>query len=169
MTFVVPLVGDKLKINDNDGTFVVTSYTNMKTEPAVYVDAGDGENNVVHFYDIAEINDVSVDYNRTSKTFNALGMLKRKFNIPQPGDVLEVSRKSPDGEVEDVSITVKGVKLHNKAEGVSRGLISCDQEACYDLLSIKSIDRKEGSEKFDMKKFRKYYFDYLPYGKKAPK
>lgn len=169
MSFIVPVAGDKLKIVDNDSQFVVTSYTNMKTEPAVYVDAQEGENNIVYFYDISEINDVKVDFNRSSKTFESLGMLKRRYNLPQPGDVLTVNKKTPDGEMEEGEITVKNIKLHNKAEGVSRGLIACDEEACYDILAIKNITRKSGSEKFDPKKFQKYYFDYLPYGKKSTK
>jgi len=169
MPFIVPVAGDKLKIVDNDAQFVVTSYTNMKTEPAVYVDAGEDENNIVYFYDISEINDVKVDYNRGSKTFESLGMLKRRYNLPQPGDTISVKKKTPDGEMEDGETTVKNIKLHNKTEGISRGLVVCDEDTCYDLLSIKSITRKSGSEKFDSKKFQKYYFDYLPYGKKSSK
>lgn len=169
MPFIVPLAGDKLKIVDNDAEFVVTSYTNMKTEPAVYVDAQEGENNIVYFYDISEINDVKVDFNRSSKTFESLGMLKRRYNLPQPGDTMTVNKKTPDGEMEEADVVVKNIKLHNKAEGVSRGLVVCDEDACYDLLSIKNVNRKSGSEKFDPKKFQKYYFDYLPYGKKSTK
>lgn len=165
MSFIVPVTGDKLKIVDNDSQFVVTSYTNMKTEPAVYVNAQEGENNVVYFYDISEINDVKVDFNRSSKTFDSLGILKRKFNLPQPGDTITVRKKTPDGELEDSDVIVKNIKLHNKSEGISRGLVVCDEDTCYDLLSIKNIIRKTGSEKFDLKKFQKYYFDYLPYGK----
>jgi hypothetical protein len=167
--FVVPVSGDKLKIADNDTPFVVTSYTNLKQEPAVYVDASEGENNIVYFYDIIEINDVKVELNRSSKTFESLGILKRKFNLPQPGDVLSVTRKTPDGEMEDAQVTVKAIKLHNKTEGISRGLSVVGDESSYDLLSIKDIERKNGSEKFDPKKFQKYYFDYLPYGKKSSK
>jgi hypothetical protein len=162
----VPIPGDKIKTVDNDGTFVVTSYTNLKAEPAVYIDASDGENNIVYFYDIEEINDVKVDYNKSAKVFESLGMLKRRFNIPQSGDVISVKRKGADGELEDAKITVKNIKLHNKAEGISKGLVFCDDESCYDLKSILSIDRKVGSEKFNKPKFEKYYFDYLPYGKK---
>ncbi len=167
MSFIVPVVGDKLKIVDNDGTFVVTSYTNMKAEPAVYVDANEGENNIVYFYDISEINDVKVEFNRGPKLFDSLGMLKRRFNLPQPGDTITVTRKNPAGETETVDVVVKNLKLHNKSEGVSRGLVVCDEDACYDILTIKNIVRKSGSEKFNQQKFQKYYFDYLPYGKKS--
>lgn len=167
MAFVVPLAGDKIKITDNDADFVVTSYTNLKQEPAVYIDAQDGENNIIYFYDITEINTVKVDYNRSAKLFDALGILDRKFNIPQPGDTITVPKENADGETEDLGVTVKSIKLHNKAEGTSRGLISCDPDACYDLLQIKNIDRKSGSEAFDAKRFQKYYFDYLPYRQKS--
>jgi len=169
MAFIVPVAGDRITVVDNESPFIVSSYTNMKQEPAVYVDAHEGENNIVYFYDISEINDVKVDFNRNSKTFESLGMLKRRFNLPQPGDTITVHRKTPDGEMEDAEVIVKSIKLHNKAEGISRGLVVCDEETCYDLLSIKGIDRRTGSEKFDLKKFQKYYFDYLPYGKKTQK
>ena len=169
MAFVVPVAGDKIRVVDNDTVFMVTSYTNLKQEPAVYVDAGEGENNTVYFYDISEINDVKVDYNRSSKMFDSLGMLKRRYNIPQPGDVITVNTKNIDGGLEASDVTVKNVKLHNKPEGVSRGLLACGDDVCFDLVEIKNIVRKTGSESFDEKKFRKYYFDYLPYGKKSKK
>lgn len=167
MAFVVPVVGDNIKVTDNETPFKVTSYTNMKQEPAVYVDVPKGENNVVYFYDIEEINGVRVDFNRSSKMFETLGLLKRKQNLPQPGDEITVVGKSLDGSPEDVKTVVKAVKLHNKLEGLSRGLVVCDENTCYDLTQIKHIDRKTGSEKFDSAKFQKYYFDFLPYAKKS--
>lgn len=163
--FVVPVPGDMIMLSDSDIALQVTSYTNMKQEPAVYVDANDGENNVVYFYDISSINDVKVELNKSSKTFESLGMLKRRFNLPQPGDTITVNVKNIEGDLEDKSFTVKNIKLHNKAEGISRGLVVCEEETCFALNEIKNIERKSGSEKFDAKKFQKYYFDYLPYKK----
>jgi hypothetical protein len=166
MAFVVPVAGDSIKVVDNETPFKVTSYSNMKPEPAVYVDVPKGENNVVYFYDIEEINGVRVEYNRSAKLFDTLGLLKRKQNLPQPGDEISVAGQTPDGSPEDQKTVVKNVKLHNKLEGISRGLVVCDVNTCYDLTQIKQIDRKTGTEKFDAEKFQKYYFDYLPYSSK---
>jgi hypothetical protein len=169
MAFVVPVAGDKIKTEDNDNEFVVTSYTNLKQEPAVYIDALEGENNTIYFYDIQEINGVKVDHNRASKIFEALGVFKRKYNLPQPNDSIVVETESPAGETEEKTVKVKSIKLHNITEGKSRGLVVCDDEACYDLTQIKNVIRLSGGEKFDAKKFKKYYFDYFPYRGKSKK
>ncbi len=169
MSYIVPVTGDKIRIADNDSQFIVTSYTNLKIEPAVYIDAYDGENNIIYFHDIIEINDVQVELNKNAKIFESLGILKRRFNLPQPGDTITITKKSIDGINETENTIVKGIKLHNKAQGISNGLVVCDEDACYNLLSIDDIERKTGSEIFNKKKFQKYYFDYLPYGRKISK
>lgn len=152
---VVPLKNDKIETVDG-GIFRVVSYTNLKTDPAVYIDAADGENSVVYFQDIVSINGTKVSYHSANKTFEALGTVKRKYNLPQPGDIATVD------DTLDNQITVKTVKLHNKKAGVTKGLIFCEGSSCYELASIKSITRIDGSEHFDPQSFKKYYKDYLP-------
>lgn len=158
---VVPLKGDTITTTDGP-TFVVDSYTNYKPDPAVYVEVPRGQNSIVYFQDIEEINGVKVEYNKSSKVFTALGVIKRKYNLPQPKDIITVDRPgSPDDEGDNTT-EVKTPKLHNKAIGLSRGLVIIDRDDnMYSLTDIISIDRDIGGEHFDHKKFTKYYKDYL--------
>jgi hypothetical protein len=74
---IVPLKGDKLTTTDGP-EFTVDSYTNFKTDPAVYVDVPRGQNPIVYFQDIEQINGVKVEYNKATKVFTALGILSLK-------------------------------------------------------------------------------------------
>jgi hypothetical protein len=157
---IVPLKGDKVTTNDNL-EFIVDSYTNFKTDPAVYVDVPRGQNAIVYFQDIEQINDVKIEYNKASKVFTALGVVKRKYNLPQPKDVITVEKPGTPEDSGDDQATVKTPKLHNRSIGLSKGLVVVDtDDNVYGLGDIQNIDRAVGGEHFDRKKFLKYYKDY---------
>lgn len=159
---VVPIKGDKIKTSDNSEIRVVSSYTSLKQQPAVYLDKSTSYDSYVYFSDIVEINGVRVEYESSSKLFSALGPLKRKYNLPQPKDVIKIKliETSFKEEVEEVEVT--SLKLHNKNIGPTRGLLVCSKNANYDLSEVLDIDRKNGFEQFNKKKFQDYYIDYLP-------
>jgi len=157
---VVPIKGDKITTTEGQ-EFTVDSYTNYKVEPAVYIDVDHGQNPIVYFQDIEEINSVKVEYNKTSKLFTALGIIKRKYNLPQPKDTITIDNPSAPEDSPDETAQVKNLKLHNKAIGLSKGLAIVDtNDNTYTLPDVQDIDRDTGSEHFDRRKFLKYYKDY---------
>jgi hypothetical protein len=158
---VVPVKGDSITTKDGP-QFKVDSYTNYKTDPAVYVDVPPGQNSIVYFQDIEEINGVKVEYNKSAKVFTALGVIKRKFNLPQPKDLITVALPDSLEDGGDNDTNVKTLKLHSRAIGLSRGLVVLDTEDnVFSLSDITDIDREVGGEYFDRKKFAKYYKDYM--------
>lgn len=158
---VVPIKGDRITTKDGPD-FAVDSYTNYKTDPAVYVDVPRGQNPIVYFQDIDEINGVKVEYNKSSKTFTALGVIKRKYNLPQPKDTISIEREDRPEDAGDDDVEVKTLKLHNRAIGLSKGLVIIDTDDNVVALSdITDISRATGAEGFELKRFRKYYRDYI--------
>lgn len=159
---VVPIKGDKIITKDDSKPAIVSSYTNLKDEPAVYLQAGSSRERFVYFSDIVEINGVRVEYVTDSKVFDSLGPLKRRFNIPQPKDTIKVKLIEADYKEDVEAIEVTSIKLQNKKHGISRGLLACGKESCFTLVDIIDIERKVGSEHFDADRFQKYYIDYAP-------
>lgn len=158
---VVPIKGDTITTKDGP-QFKVDSYTNYKADPAVYVDVPAGQNSIVYFQDIEEINGVKVEYNKSSKVFTALGTIKRKYNLPQPKDVITVERPGSPDDAGDNDTTVKTPKLHNRAIGLSRGMVLIDvDDNVFSLSDVIDIEREVGGEHFDRKRFIKYYRDYM--------
>jgi hypothetical protein len=86
---IVPVKGDRIRTKDDSQYHRVSSFSSLKDEPAVYIKPA-GTDPFVYFSDIVEINGVRVEYDSSSKVFNALGPLKRKYNIPQPKDSIFV-------------------------------------------------------------------------------
>lgn len=160
--FVVPLSGDKIATKYDSTPLTVSSYTNLKNDPAVYIKPGTSQEQFIYFYDIASINGVKVEFNENSKVFNALGPIKRKFNIPQPKDLIKIKLLDVPFNNEFEEIEIKSIKLHNKKYGINRGLLSCSENSCFSLIDIIDITRNNWSEKFNQKAFKKYYLDYLP-------
>ena len=87
---VVPIKGDKIKTADNSDIRIVSTYTSLKDQPAVYLEKSTSADVYVYFSDIVEINGVRVEYEGGSKLFSALGPLKRKYNLPQPKDMIKI-------------------------------------------------------------------------------
>ena len=157
---IVPLKGDKVTISDGP-EFIVDSYTNFKADPAVYVDVPRGQNNIVYFQDIEQINDVKVEYNKATKVFTALGIVKRKYNLPQPKDTITVTKPGNPEDSEDNHAQVKNLKLHSRAIGLTKGLVLIDiDDNVYRLSDVQDIERAVGAEHFDQRKYLKYYRDY---------
>lgn len=165
--FVVPVAGDKVRTQDDSNYRVVSSYTNLKDEPSVYLTPGSSADRFLHFSDIVELNGVKVEYDNTSKTFNALGPLRRKFNLPQPRDTITVKLIDVPFKQEEAELEVSGLRLHNQRLGVSRGLLVICGESSFSLNELLDIKRNQGSERFDPKRFQRYYFDYLAVRVKA--
>lgn len=165
--FVVPVAGDKVRTKDDSSPRVVSSFTSLKDEPAVYLVPETSRERYIYFSDIVEINGVRVEYDSDSKTFDALGPLRRKYNLPQPGDTIKVKLIDVPFKDEVEEIVVDSLKLHNKKHGTTRGLLTCGKKSCFSLNDILDIDRKSWTEKFDRERFKKYYGDYLPTGLKS--
>lgn len=158
---IIPVRGDKIRTKDDSEYKYVTSYSSLKSEPAVYVRPA-GIDSFVLFDQIIEINGVKVEYDSSSKVFNSLGPIKRKFNIPQPKDIISVKLidASFNKEVENFEVT--GIKLHSKKYGSDRGLLIITKDGEFTINEILNIERTGWYEKFDFGKFKSYYFDYLP-------
>ena len=159
--FVVPVKGDKIRTKDDGSYKRVSSFSSLKDEPAVYVQPA-GNSPYVYFSDIVEINGVRVVYNSESKIFEALGPMKRKFNLPQPKDVIEVKLIEVPFKDETEKFTVTGIKLNSKKHTVGQGILVKCKEGQFSLSDIISIERTNWTERFDREQFKKLYFDYLP-------
>lgn len=157
---VVPLKGDVVSTDDGR-YFTVLEYTNYKPDPAVYIDVPAKQHNLLYFTDIHKINGIKVEYNKATKVFDAFGVVKRKFNIPQPKDTAMIL--DPHGQEDSTpqEIEIKTIRLHSRSLGLSRGLCILDADGnAYRLRDIQEIKRSYGYEAFDRKKFLKYYSDY---------
>lgn len=163
--FVVPISGDRIKTKDSGEIRKVSSFSSLKDEPAVYVSGG-GSDNYVYFSDIVEINGVTVEYNTDSKVFDALGPLKRRFNLPQPKDTIKV--KLIDVSYRDVleELEVTSLRLHSKKYGPGRGLLIITKVGEFSISDIKDVVHHGWKEQFNPERFQKYYFDYQSVGLK---
>lgn len=161
---VVPLSGDNIETTDG-GLYTVVSYTNYKPKgPAVYVTVQGAEQTsatpVIYFFDIQKIQDVHVEFDNSSKTFKAAGKIKRLYHLPQVNDKISILKDDTPADKDNDVIKVEKLKLHNKSEGISKGLLICGEDTCYMLDDILAIDRVIGSDSFDRRKFLKLYKDY---------
>ena len=163
---VVPVKGDRIKTTDDSVVRTVSSYTSLKDEPAVYLTASSDElagDNFVFFDKIVEINGVRVEYDDSSKMFKAMGPLKRRYHLPQAKDKIKIKLMDVDFKDDVEDMTVTGLRLHSKRYGPGRGLLVITQEGQFSLKELLDIDAALG--KFDVRRFQRYYFDYLPYEK----
>jgi hypothetical protein len=159
---IVPLKGDMIKTSDNSRPRRVTSYTSFKSAPAVYLDVPVGEDRIVYFSDIIEINRVKVEYEPNSRLLEAFGPIRRKFNLPQEGDKITVRSADLQSDGKEVKVEVTKLLLQSKKWGVGKGLMVLHNDDHYSLTDIQDIYREVGSEVFDKEKFQHLYFDYLP-------
>jgi hypothetical protein len=162
---VVPVSGDRIRTKDSGDSRVVSSFSSLKDEPAVYTKPG-GSDNYVYFSDIIEINGVSVEYNSDSKVFDALGPLKRRFNLPQPKDTIKVKLIDVPYRDDLEELEVTSLRLHSKKYGAGRGLLVITKEGEFTLGDLRDVVHKGFKEGFDEARFKKYYQDYLPIGLK---
>lgn len=159
---VVPVAKDTILTKDGS-RFKVVEYTNYKEGgPAVYARTSSKDVVLIYFFDIAEINGTKVEYQRSSRTFEALGKIERAQHLPQPDDKITVlsSRSDPENESKDV-VEVNSLKLKSKSLGVNKGLHVRDTDGnYYRLKQILDIDRALGGSSFDRSEFLTYYKDY---------
>lgn len=158
--FILPISGDRIKTKDSGEIQIVSSFSSLKDEPAVYI-KNIGTSNFVYFSNITEINKVAVEYNTDSKVFDALGPIKRKFNLPQPKDTIQVKLIDVDfkEDIEDLEVT--SLRLHSKKYGAARGLLIITKEGEFTISDLLNVSHKGWSESFNRSQFKKYYFDYL--------
>lgn len=157
---VIPISGDRIKTKDSGDIRKVSSFSSLKDEPAVYVKPG-GSDNYVYFSDIVEINGVRVEYNTDSKVFDALGPLKRRFNIPQPKDTIKVKLVDVPYKDDLEELEVTSLRLHSKKYGEGRGLLVITKEGEFSLADLKDVIHRDWKEQFVEQRFKKYYQDYL--------
>jgi hypothetical protein len=165
--FVVPIAGDRVRTKDNGDPKTVSSFSSLKDEPAVYLKPGSSRERYLYFSEIVEINGVHVEYDATSKIFDALGPLKRRYNLPQPKDTVTVKLNSAPFKRETEEIEVIALKLHNKREGITRGLLTCAERSCFTIPEILDVKRRSWTESFSAAGFKRYYRDYMPYNLKV--
>lgn len=161
---IVPLAKDHILTKD-DVELDVIEYTNFKSKgPALYCsapsDVEDAPPRVVYFFDIEKLNGVKVQFVDTQKVLRALGVVKRKYHLPQPHDTIVVLDHENDMNNDELTVRVEKLKLHAREE-ISRGLqICCDNDKCYRLEDVVELKHALGGSHFDRKKFLKYYEDY---------
>jgi len=159
---VVPLEKDKIRTTDGR-LYRVIEYTNYKDGgPAVYARSKESKEPVlVYFFDIDQINGTTVEYQKGSRVFRALGRVAREYQLPQPDDKVTVLTNKVTDEDSKERVDVDGLKLKSKALGVNKGLFFKDTDGnAYRLNQILDIDRAVGSERFDRSAFLAYYKDY---------
>ena len=158
---IVPLKGDEIETKDGV-RFKVLSYTNYRDKgPAVYVEHTPAvPSDAVYFFDIAKINGKPVEYQAGPKVFRSLGQIKRRYQLPQPSDVITV--RGPNGATD---LTVRGLKLHKKGE-LAKGLLvigedkDTQERQIVRLGQILDLKRDIGNDLFSRDKFLNYYADY---------
>jgi hypothetical protein len=161
--FVVPIAKDKIKTKD--GVFYrVIEYTNYKDGgPAVYARSpGSSELTVVYFFDIIEINKVAVEFQKSSKVFNAFGKIARHQQLPQENDKVQIYSSRKDFEGTKRTVEVKSLKLKSKSLGISHGMLFRDKDGDYHRIkNILDIDPDLGADTFNRDEFITLYKDYL--------
>jgi hypothetical protein len=159
---ILPLRGDKISIADLADEQEITSYSALKPGGAVYLAQPlDPKFPFIAISAIEAINGVYVTQ-KSSGMFVPKGLIKRKQNLPQPGDIIEIIlSKSPQGLEDRQELEVTDVTLTDKP--ANPVVIHCDKTKLT-LADIKGIKRKLGFEVFNEKAFKKLYLDYLPVG-----
>ena len=158
---IVPIENDVILTKD-DVEMTVLSYTNFKSKgPAVYARTSENKTpHVVYFFDIEKLNGVKVQFVETQKVLRALGVVKRKYHLPQPKDTIVILNRDEDNEDDEITTRVERLKLHSKEE-LSRGLqVCCENDGCYRLEDIIDIKNAVGGNHYNRAKFLAYYHDY---------
>jgi hypothetical protein len=152
--FIVPLPGDSVE-TEGGVKHTVLSYAAYKDQPAVYVDAEGASAKSIQFSDIKSVNGTPVALT-PGKVFRANSLVKRKIQLPQPGDKVLVG---------ETVVKVKGLKL--RANGrLTNGMLVFgeDQNAKrveVRVLEIERLERANGDTDFSRGRFRSLYADYL--------
>jgi len=159
---IVPLVGDTVKTSTGLESKVLSFTNTLPDGPAVFVRGAGATSETVMFTDIVKINGIKVRYVKSDdgyKVFETDGAIKRKYDLPQPGDKIEA-------EVPDVGssvFVVKRVRL-NMPNDVSGGMMfDVVDEGADEIVRqarFASITNVLSRSLFDKKAFQQYYADY---------
>lgn len=160
--FILPLRGDKIGVKGLADEQVVTSYSALKKGGALYVKQPlDPSIPYISPEAVDAINGVLVTQ-KDNGLFTPKGMVRRKQNLPQLGDTIEIILSTSAQGIEDHAFfEVTDLKLAHKP--MSPLLVICDKSK-FNLGEIKGIKRKLGFEVFNERTFKKLYLDYLPVG-----
>ncbi len=160
---IAPVTGDKIVTLSYQDVLRVSSYTSLKSEPAVYLkEALPDGSRAIYLSDIVEVNGVRVEYESGSKLLKALGPLRRKFNLPQEGDTVVTKLIETTFKQEEVSFEVTSLRLHERGQS-TKSLSVKGKDISITLNEIIDIKRKIGGEPFKRTAFLAYYSDYLPF------
>lgn len=157
---------DKIRLLGKEGVHRVSSYTSLKSQPAIYLNEplDDGQRSAF-VSDVIEVNGVKAEYDEAVHLLNALGPLKRRHQLPQPGDKVTYTLVETDYSEEQVTSEVIDLRLHAR-NNPSRSLqVKLEGGTMLELTDIVDIERKVGSERFDRAGFQHYYVDYMSFGK----
>lgn len=158
---VVPIAKDV--IETKEGTkYRVIEYTNYKEAgPAVYVKSAAKEIILIYFFDIVSINGTKVEFQKSSKVFNALGKVERKQQLPQPDDKVVVLSSKVVDDTTKHTVEVASLKLKSKALGVHKGLFVKDTEGeTFRLSQVLDLEPALGGNSFNREEFLQIYKDY---------
>lgn len=152
--FIVPLSGDKIQCT-NGAQYTVLGFTNVKDQPAVYVQGPDVQTVSVPFSDIEKINNAPVKLT-SGKIFNSAARPKH-LPLPQRDDRV-VYR--------NVTVKVDAIKA-NQHGHLAAGLlvagvnIMTGEKVTTRLAHLVGIERANGNRNFDLAAFKKQYSEYL--------
>lgn len=156
MTYVLLVRNDRVLARDGK-EHIVEAYTRLGDSPEIYVRVGEDEEALtVRFRDVSHINGTPVSFDRASNCFRALGTLRRKYPLPQPGDTLTDER--------GVEHKVASVRLQKKRYGEMRGLfIIADDKTAVNIKNVRGlVFHDSGLELKNVGGLQAYYIDYLP-------
>lgn len=163
--YILPLRGDIVSIEGLKDEQEITSYSALKPGGAVYI--AQPLDPKFPFITVASINAINGVFitQKSNGLFMPKGLIKRKQNLPQPGDTIEVViAVNPQGLEDKQEFEVTDLKLTDKP--TAPVVVICGKTK-FTLSDIHNIKRKLGFEAFNKKAFKKLYLDYLPVGTKT--
>lgn len=152
--FIVPLSGDKIQCAR--GTFTALGYTNLKDQPAVYVQGPEVETETIQFLDITKINGVHVILT-PGKVFTVATKPKRQIQLPQRDDKVQFG---------DATVKVDSLKV-NQHGHLAAGLlvvgvsVETAEKITVRLANLTGIERANGDKLLDLSAFKSQFSDYL--------
>lgn len=152
---IVPLSGDKI-LTTTGAVYTALGYTNVKDQPAVYVQGSGVETDSIGFDQIAKINSLHVKLTG-GKLFDVATAPKKRIQLPQRDDKVRVGKGA---------VKVDSLKLNQRGHLAAGMLIigtnvETGEKATVRLANLVSIERANGNEVFDLRSFRQQYADYL--------
>lgn len=158
---VVPIAKDV--IETKEGTkYRVIEYTNYKEAgPAVYAKSAAKEVVLIYFFDIVSINGTKVEFQKSSKVFNALGKVERKQQLPQPDDKVVILSSKIVDDTSKHTVEVASLKLKSKSLGIHKGLFVKDTEGeTFRLSQVLDLEPSLGGNSFNRDEFLQIYKEY---------